>query len=679
MLTSLVVALSLAVPYLPQTDALCGGAAAAMIFRYWGDVHADVEQFAPLVDRRAGGIADDVLVKAIEERGWRSLRFSGSVDQLNEQLHNGRPVVILVADRGGRNHYLVVTGIEPGAVLVHDPAWGPSRRVAFADLVRVWRPTHFWSLVILPSGARATSTSPTSTAEHKEYAENTCFACSGVSAAVGISAPGSECDRRLKDAIDEASPHAPDEAYQILDRVRTQCQARAGPLRELAGVRFAQHRWRDAADLAERAVARDGTDGYAWDVLASSRFLQDDFDGALGAWNHIGKPIINLVHIDGLAHTRYQTVATAIGLAPNMLLTENAFQLAARRLEELRDLGTARLTFRPEADGFVTVNVAVVERAGPPQGAAAWAAAVVQAAVDREARVAIPGSNGQGDLWSASWRWWNGRPRVAVDLAAPHGSAPRIWRVDASWESQAYATAANGPIDLALDESRLHGGLSLSDWLSAKIRYSVTGGLDSWRGGAYTGRTVFAGASLERRWLNDRWSLAGAGTAWIPVFGGSVFHEAGMRAAFRSARSADRWVYLADAGVERASDTAPLAIWPGAGDGHARDPLLRAHPLLNDGVIEPNSHSVFGRTLVYANAEAQRWFASAMPIHAGLAAFADIGGASRRRTPAQGGVTQVDLGAGIRLRIPGAAGTLRIDVARGLRDHADALTVGWQF
>ena len=36
--------LSLPVPYLPQTDALCGGAAAAMVFRYWGDVHAEAQR-----------------------------------------------------------------------------------------------------------------------------------------------------------------------------------------------------------------------------------------------------------------------------------------------------------------------------------------------------------------------------------------------------------------------------------------------------------------------------------------------------------------------------------------------------------------------------------------------------------------------------------------------------------
>src|SRR5688572_29157985 len=177
MVTSLVVALSLAVPYLPQTEALCGGAAAAMVFRYLGDTHADIEAFAPLVDKRTGGIADHVLVKAIEERGWRSLRFSGSVETLAEQIQNWRPVVILVHDRGTLFHYLVVTGVEPDAVIVHDPTWGPSRRITVPDLMRVWRPAGFWSLVILPSEAVTTTN-----AEPAENAENTCSACSAVSA-----------------------------------------------------------------------------------------------------------------------------------------------------------------------------------------------------------------------------------------------------------------------------------------------------------------------------------------------------------------------------------------------------------------------------------------------------------------------------------------------------------------
>ena len=106
MITTLAAALSIAaslaidVPYLPQTDALCGGAAAAMVFRYWGDAHADAQAFAPLVDRRAGGIANDVLTRAIAARGWRTSRVDGSLDALGARVRDGQPVIVLLPDRG---------------------------------------------------------------------------------------------------------------------------------------------------------------------------------------------------------------------------------------------------------------------------------------------------------------------------------------------------------------------------------------------------------------------------------------------------------------------------------------------------------------------------------------------------------------------------------------------------
>src|ERR1700754_295355 len=68
------------VPYLPQTEAMCGGAAAAMLFRYWGETHADVQQFASIADKRAGGIAEEALVDAVARRGWQTVHFAGSID-----------------------------------------------------------------------------------------------------------------------------------------------------------------------------------------------------------------------------------------------------------------------------------------------------------------------------------------------------------------------------------------------------------------------------------------------------------------------------------------------------------------------------------------------------------------------------------------------------------------------
>src|SRR4051812_4861229 len=96
---SLASSLTLEVPYLPQTDALCGGAAVAMVFRYWGDARADVQQFASLVDRRAGGIADGALTAAVQSRGWKALRFSGTIGNLRARVLEGQPVIVLLADR----------------------------------------------------------------------------------------------------------------------------------------------------------------------------------------------------------------------------------------------------------------------------------------------------------------------------------------------------------------------------------------------------------------------------------------------------------------------------------------------------------------------------------------------------------------------------------------------------
>src|SRR5882672_9392113 len=98
-----------------------------MVFRYWGDAHADVQQFAALVDRRAGGIADDVLVNAVRARGWRALRINGSIDELKARLQRRQPVIVLIADRRDTYHYVVVTGIDGDRIVVHDPSWGPSR------------------------------------------------------------------------------------------------------------------------------------------------------------------------------------------------------------------------------------------------------------------------------------------------------------------------------------------------------------------------------------------------------------------------------------------------------------------------------------------------------------------------------------------------------------------------
>ncbi len=110
--------------------------------------------------------------------------------------------------------------------------------------------------------------------------------------------------------------------------------------------------------------------------------------------------------------------------------------------------------------------------------------------------------------------------------------------------------------------------------------------------------------------------------------------------------------------------------------GLVRDPLLRAHPLLSDGVVDLTSSSAFGRTLAYGSAEEQRWFERPVLVRVGVAGFVDVARATRQ---AAAGTTpvQVDIGVGLRFKIPGQTGVLRADIAHGLRDGSNALTFGW--
>ncbi|MQA30574.1 MAG: hypothetical protein GEU82_12195 [Luteitalea sp.] len=648
---------TLHVPFLPQTEALCGGAAAAMLFRYWGERHADVQQFEPLVDRRAGGIAEDVLERAIRERSWTTQRLDGSLAALRAHLAAGQPLMLLIEDRPQRYHYVVLVGADDRAVYVHDPAWGPSRRLGVEQLDRAWKATGYWTLLVLPDRARQAArpdAAPKTRALH--------------TATTAVAGPTSECDRLIDAALDDIAARGLDAAGDILGQARTRCPQSSRPLAELAGVRFSQRRTSEAVAFAEQAVQLNPADAYAWDVLGSGRFVANDLHGALAAWNHVNKPQLDSVHIEGLRHTRYALVARALQLTPNALLTEKDYRFAERRLHQLPDRLSARIGYRPEPDGFATVDIVVVERPVRPTGLVQWAAAGAQTLIDRELTATVPGRTGQGEVWSASWRWWDDRPRGAFAFAAPRvGRLPGVWRVDGSWEAQTYSIDGR-----ATRETRSRAGIGIADWITANLRYQLAVGLEAWNGST---RAASIGAALERRLFGDRVSVTGSSAHWTTLSGGSHVRRGAIGARFRSSEQATGFVAIGGAGLEHVSAAAPLALWPGAGDGRARGGLLRAHPLLEDNVV---AGPVFGRRIHSLNIEGQRWFEGPALLRFGAAAFVDAAGASDRLPGAVGRARQVDAGVGLRVRLPGRDGTLRIDYARGLVDRADAVTVGWQ-
>jgi hypothetical protein len=671
---------ALAVPFLPQTEALCGGAAAAMVFRYWGERHADVQQFAPLVDKRAGGIETTTLAGAVRTRGWVATEIRGSLEAIRTHLQRGTPLILLIEDRPKRYHYVVVVGADESRVVVHDPTWGPSRPMAIDWLMRTWAPTGFWALSITPGapGALGAPGAPGALTLEPRTSDAT---ETGSDANHGLRVL-TACEQLLEEAVAETARRGAGAGDALISNVRARCPNDAGPAAELAALRFTERRWTDAADLAAEAVALDATNQYAWDVLGSSRFMADDSLGALRAWNRIGKPRLDAVTIEGLRRTRYTIVAHATGLTPNTLLSSGAFGRAVRRLEQMPTVQSSRVSLRPDSDGFATTDVAVVEREILPRGRWDWTTAGIRTLVDREARVEVAAPSGQGELWHASWRWWNERPRVALGVAAPRtGWLPGVWRVDGFWEAETYTGG--------IREERTSGGVSASDWLTANLRYEWHLGLDSWTGGVLPDRrrAVALGGLAHGRAFSDRLRLTGAVRQWIPVDENASFRSVGGRATLRTPADRARTTLLATLAMDDVSGPAPLTVWPGAGGGQARPALLRAHPLLEDNIV---AGPAFGKRVASGTLEAQRWFQGlpgrpAVPgVRWGIAAFVDAARTSYRLSDAgsddaaDGDPLQIDAGAGFRLRVPGRDLVLRVDYARGLRDTANAVTVGFE-
>lgn len=664
------------VPYIAQSEALCGGAAAAMVMRYWGATGIYAESFADLVNRDAGGIRGDDLLRALDARGWEARSFRGDALAVQSHLAKRRPVVALVEDRPGRFHYVVIVAWPSGRVVLHDPARAPFRVLNETDFVRAWEAAGFWTMLMLPGSPDATEparlrlSQPSQATSSGEAPRQSAHETSARRRAIARVPDGpiagvpdnAACGLVVDEGVRLAGGGDRDAARRLFELAAAACPLAPAPRREIAGLHALAGEWREAAVHARHATELDPSDHHAWRILATAAFLNDDRGGALDAWNRVGAPVVDIVNITGLERTRHQVAAAAIAIEPQTMLTNAALERARRRLAALPAAQTARLSYRPGENGQSQVDAVVIERPLLPVSTPSLVASGVRLVADRELSIVVASPTGGGEVWSASWRWWEHRPRIAAGFAAP---APfgGTWRVDVFDERQSYGSRQH-----AIRERRRGAAVSIGDWLGGSTRWDVSLGADRWRAG---GRGASIGGGIERHLARDTVVLSTRAAAW---FGSIDTWTASARADWRSSSKREGHVLSARAGVSLAGARAPFALWHGAGTGQRADVLLRAHPVIDSGHIDG---AVIGRRLVHAGVEWQRWL---QPVKRVLriapAIFVDAGRSSRGG-PFSDSRAHVDVGAGMRFVLPGA-GLVGVDVGRGLRDGKMAVSVGWR-
>src|SRR4029453_8684388 len=255
----------------------------------------------------------------------------------------------------------------------------------------------------------------------------------------------------------------------------------------------------------------------------------------------------------------------------------------------------------------------------------------------------VASPTGGGELWTVAGRWWERRPRLALGLEAP-SPLGGVWSVDALVESQSYGAAGS-----EITERRRGVMLTMSDWMSGVTRIRAGAAVDRWDHDT----TASLVAGVERTFARGLGRAAFDGSVLV---GGLRASTLGITADWRSSHSRVGSAWSARGGLSTTSSQAPLALQPGAGTGQGREVLLRAHPLLHDGVVR----GVFGQRLAHAGVEWAYWSKPVMRTLR-LAPTMFVDAARAFVVPPFGDRRgHVDVGVGLRVAVPGA-GLLRAD------------------
>lgn len=572
-----------------------------MLRRFWGERSVYASQYSHLVRPSEGGIRTTELAASLEQDGYRVRTSQGDPRSAFDALRGHAPPILLL---GGEPtlHYVVLVGADDERVWLHDPKHGPERSLTHAELAELWQESDWWTLRASP----AADTTEVNVGRQE----------SGASASRPASRRGAGEPSRQGATRAGATHPAVDSALALLRR--------------------GDHA--EAVRRGQRLIERGDPDS-GHRVVATARYLAGDPVGALGAWNELGEPRIDILRIDGLRHTRWIVASERAGLRPTEVLTPQDLAVAERRLAGLPAVAGARVEYRPLPDGSVEVRAALVERPLWPS-APRMVVSLGTAVFADEMDVAVGPLMAAGDRWRLRASWGRAQEGVGAAISAPVSPLPGILTLGLEWMRERFATevpATSSPLVGTGDsEERLRAEVGLEEWVRPDTRVGLTLGLERWRGHARAGS---AGLSVLRSHADDALRLSAAASGWVAS--GETFGTGSFDARLTLPQGNHRSWHLG-AGAAAASSRAPRLLWPGAGTGRVRAPLLRAHPLVEDGRIGGPG---FGRGLVHGTVE-HRIFSRIGPLRVGGALFVDAAHTWARGIPGERRRALVDVGFG---------------------------------
>jgi len=131
----------------PQISRMCGAACLSMVYRSFGKEVAQAEIWPAIArQNQFGSLASSTYLMAQDalSRGLAAVAIQARHPlQALRLCHEGGIRAILnhrLQPDAATGHYTVMVDLDNNSVVVHDPYFGPSRRLSQAELVGLWQP-----------------------------------------------------------------------------------------------------------------------------------------------------------------------------------------------------------------------------------------------------------------------------------------------------------------------------------------------------------------------------------------------------------------------------------------------------------------------------------------------------------------------------------------------------------
>jgi ABC-type bacteriocin/lantibiotic exporter with double-glycine peptidase domain len=130
----------------------CGPASLAGVLNYWG-IAAEPEEIARTIYSPGGrGTLDLDLVFYGEKRGLKAARYSGTGEDLTQNVEERVPLIVLI-DEGilayQKHHFMIVVGYNNQGIFAHSGR-ERERFYPWPAFLKTWEKTKNWTLRLTP-------------------------------------------------------------------------------------------------------------------------------------------------------------------------------------------------------------------------------------------------------------------------------------------------------------------------------------------------------------------------------------------------------------------------------------------------------------------------------------------------------------------------------------------------